>query len=536
MDDQEKNISPEQPNEPSRNPKEDIPLWLQGLEEETKANRLRAAEEEAHDSFPSEHSLSSSEPLEATSEELDVEEEGFPTEEEPSDQIDAATAEEIEDEILLPKEEPRISIPSESENDFYDSDDFPFEEIEEETEEIQLTPVVEPLNDNTSPDWFNEISDIAVEPTDSVEELTEPQDIPDNVEPSEPSPEAPTNSEDNLFIDISEADIENDLGNSLANENDLLPDNEQQIFVDEEPEFGGIETLTEDEQPAVMDENVHSDDENLTFVEETSSKGEESGFGDDEMLPDDEELPKWLQRLIADSYPDHDSNQMMILDKDRFDEITKPVQVTPPQTITAETNEFEEIEDFGLIEEFEELSLQEDVPGDNLSFENETETPEIDSSSAAQQEETKEKDDAGYSITVEDTQPTNIEESTETKDLSETKESIEWSKEDNLYFNPENGYLIEIPEALQFARQVLKHGDTAQALDIIKTYISQASYLDEIKVWLLEAADSSMDYLSEIWESIGDIATFQSDYQEALTAYSKAINYLLVYKDDNGTC
>jgi len=125
---------------------------------------------------------------------------------------------------------------------------------------------------------------------------------------------------------------------------------------------------------------------------------------------------------------------------------------------------------------------------------------------------------------LEDTQPVGI------------RAPIEWSKEDNLYYNPEIGYLIDIPEQLLYARQVFKQGNIAHALNIVKEYIQNASYLDEIKTWLMEAADTSLDCLCEIWEYIGDIAAYQDHHQEALSAYTKAINYLLLNKDENGTC
>jgi hypothetical protein len=134
-------------------------------------------------------------------------------------------------------------------------------------------------------------------------------------------------------------------------------------------------------------------------------------------------------------------------------------------------------------------------------------------------------------ISDEDTQPIHPFE----EPLEETpvvvEEPIEWSEEDNLYFNPQNGYLIEIPEPLQFARQVLKHGDILQALEIIKTYISDDNFLDELKLWLLDAAESRLESQSDIWEAIGDIAARQDKHQEALAAYSKAINYLLSVKE-----
>ena len=96
--------------------------------------------------------------------------------------------------------------------------------------------------------------------------------------------------------------------------------------------------------------------------------------------------------------------------------------------------------------------------------------------------------------------------------------------------------LIDIPEALQFARQVLIHGDAPQALGILRTYISEATYLDEIKIWLLEATESGGECLSEIWESIGDICREPGQTPRRINCLFKAINYLLVNKDENGTC
>lgn len=84
----------------------------------------------------------------------------------------------------------------------------------------------------------------------------------------------------------------------------------------------------------------------------------------------------------------------------------------------------------------------------------------------------------------------------------------------------------EIPSSLIEARQILEQGEVKEALDIIKSYISQSQYLNQIKNWLLTANDKFDKNKSGLWEALGDISSHQGDYSSALTAYAKAINYL----------
>ena len=608
MKDEENNFSPEQPNENSRNPKEDIPLWLQGLEEETKANRLQAAKketsipdnDEARVSFRSEPISDSLENSEMLIEEPEVEMEDNTSLEDQEDVLspsESQTEEFIEipeenpeapaliedeqstedeshptpwivesieltdassDEVETEKEDrlgeitPQDSSPVDHASDSSETAEAPFEKLdiekeftlEDDTEEIAIPS---PISDNDNEDdleWVNEITEIDIDHIGSEEYHTKPQNIldPDHLPADEEQegsgPEIKPLPEEPLFVDISEVDVDEEI--------------EEQPSDDEEAGNGLLEILQEDEISEFNEEKILSDDDEQVFIEgDTSPAEDELPFREEEILPDNEELPKWLQRLIAESYPEDGSDQLFSFTEEELDEITKPVQITPPESLVEdfdnieepedfeEFEAIEEIEDFDLVDELEVIgSMDEALPDEDAPIETIEEIQVSDEEPLTFEDELEEEIESVEVFIFDDTQPVKLpeNESVELVESMEPEEPIEWSEEDNLYFNPENGYLIDIPEALQFARQVLVHGDAPQALDILRTYISEATYLDEIKIWLLGAAESGGECLSEIWESIGDIAVGQDKHQEALTAYSKAINYLLVNKDENGTC
>ena len=608
MKDEENNFSPKQPNENSRNPKEDIPLWLQGLEEETKANRLQAAKEEtsipdndeAQTSFPSEPISDSHETSEMLIEEPEVEMEdntSFEDQEDVLSPSESQTEEFIEipeespeapaliedeqsteddshptpwtvesteltdapsDEVETEKEDqsgeitPQNSSPVDQTSDSSETAEASFEEldiekefaVEDDTEKIAIPSPISENDHEDDLEWVNEITEIDIDHIGSEEDHTKPQNIldPDHLpadeEQEDSGPEIKPLPEEALFVDISEVDVEGEI--------------DEQPSDGEEAGTGLLEILQEDEISEFNEEKILSDDDGQVFIEGDSSTAEdELPFREEEILPDNEELPKWLQRLIAESYPEDDSDRLYSIEEEELDEITKPVQITPPESLVEEFDSIEELEDFEAFEAIEEIedfdlaeelevisSMDEALPDEDVPIESIEEIQASDGVPPTLEDELEEDIESVEEFIFDDTQPVKLpeNESIEIVESTEPEEPIEWSEEDNLYFNPENGYLIDIPEALQFARQVLIHGDAPQALGILRTYISEATYLDEIKIWLLEAAESGGECLSEIWESIGDIAVSQDKHQDALTAYSKAINYLLVNKDENGTC
>lgn len=618
MDDKEKNISPEQPNETTRNPKEDIPLWLQGLEEETQANRLKAAQDESlissgeeaeqgsttiespleeiavHET-PYEDSVSAEEIIisdeendepsldqfgqdEARLNEFSVIEELAPQPEEevsqtsPSLEPASETIEEVEKaEDLVPSGSLSDESPIPETSDTIDdspepasegiwskemesalvedivSDDIEAEELsglpkvaepisqetpseeeeDEDTEEISVQPLSEPLEEPDDLEWVSEVPEFEDEFSSFEEEPVSTQEGDKNkVFGVDEGLEAEsTPAEINSFIDISGATLDENESPQPEVANDLSALGED-IFLNKEAEFSTIEDQVsensefpaEDEQPDQMRDKIIPDDEGLVFInEEISSYDETQEFSKDELLPDDEDLPKWLQRLIADSYPDNHIDESEFPGDESWDEITKPVEIPLEDFSGDELHEDSEFVELDFINELEEAELAE------VEVVEEPKISELVTSQSTREDE----------ITIEDTAPVQVA----ADDNHFVKEDglIEWTDDDNLYFNPENGYVVEIPEPLQFARQVLIHGDVSQALEIIRKYIAEESFLDEIRMWLTETANSSKNHKSEIWESLGDIAASQNNHQEALSAYSKAINLLLVHKEENGT-
>lgn len=84
----------------------------------------------------------------------------------------------------------------------------------------------------------------------------------------------------------------------------------------------------------------------------------------------------------------------------------------------------------------------------------------------------------------------------------------------------------EIPPSLIEAKQILEQGEVKEALTVIKSYINQSQYLDEIKDWLLTANTKFEKNKAGLWEALGDISSLQGDYSSALSSYAKAIEFL----------
>ena len=590
MKDQENNISPKPPHETSRNPKEDIPLWLQGLEEETKANRIQAAkgelpgaEGEPQASTSSDTSRDSGDEIETFSENIEDEQGDFDLNEEiPQDSAvfeslpePSENLEPVSEELAVLEDAPKSD--DELQKDFLTSDTAedtvePLETLpdtlnteeeegqsqEEETGKVDDTEKIsimtsDFLNDeNENLEWVNEITELDIEPSTVSEDHTQPKNIlevdqqhlENELENSVPEPAS--RSEEEPFMDISELIADDSLEDFASNQEE------------EEPASGLLEIIQKSEDSPFIEDKILSDNEESSYLEGgTSPIDENLAFDEEEVLPDDEELPKWLQRLITESYPEENFYQPTPLAEEALNEITKPVVLTSPQSLADDLEAIEGLEsfeDFEELEDFEEVQKpdisspienlddtgsapeQEAVQGE-AALPNEETAIDIDPVNVEAAEELSPADETPLSeedfgaFSDEDTQPVMIIEEIPEEMPLVIEEPIEWTEEDNLYFNPVNGYLIEIPEPLQFAKQVLKQGDINQGLDIIKTYISDDSYLDEIREWLLEAAESRMESQSELWEAIGDIAANQDKHLEALAAYSKAINYLLSTKE-----
>ena len=83
-----------------------------------------------------------------------------------------------------------------------------------------------------------------------------------------------------------------------------------------------------------------------------------------------------------------------------------------------------------------------------------------------------------------------------------------------------------VPASLFQAKQILEQGEINPALKVIKTYISQSEYLDEIREWLLSADEKIEKNRASLWEALGDISSHQGNFTAALSSYAKAIELL----------
>jgi uncharacterized protein (DUF2267 family) len=91
----------------------------------------------------------------------------------------------------------------------------------------------------------------------------------------------------------------------------------------------------------------------------------------------------------------------------------------------------------------------------------------------------------------------------------------------------------DVPKTLSIAKIHLDHGEYNSAMEIINTYIDQSDYLEEIYDWLTEIVNNGGKNNIAIWESIGDIALKQGKSEDAFNAYAKAIKSLLTDHEDS---
>jgi hypothetical protein len=200
---------------------------------------------------------------------------------------------------------------------------------------------------------------------------------------------------------------------------------------------------------------------------------------EEEALSEDEELPEWLNEMIAEE-PDVHSEEIM------------------PGSI--EENEEENIEQ-NTAEETLEKEKKTDEPTE--PFDITQETP-VGQEEAAVELPTK---------AAEDEEPTPEPDI----DLSPVPMAPEEKK----------GLKSETPKMLRFAALLLEQGDYNQATDILQTFINKPEFRREIKKWITNAINNGAENNSAVWEILGDIALSEGDSVEALNAYTKAIDILL---------
>jgi len=86
---------------------------------------------------------------------------------------------------------------------------------------------------------------------------------------------------------------------------------------------------------------------------------------------------------------------------------------------------------------------------------------------------------------------------------------------------------IEMPEDLQKAKVLFEEGDYSEAINTLNACQEKSAFHDDILSWLMTAAQGDASENCDVWEFIGDIELSEANPEEAMSAYTKAIYILL---------
>lgn len=501
------NLEPQSTDqEPDNNPRDDqkridsIPLWLQGISENAAASQEpEEGEWQKEQAFvadqetgPTPIDLSDSAPWEKLTGKSETDEADLAPEEEiplPDWIEEAEETVEVEDEItgVVPLENPEEEIEA-------------LEEIDETTEEVLLEQPEEP---ETAEPIESELSK-----TIPFEAASTPAHMDQGFE--------------EIQLDEAESEIED------ANQDEILPESEEipewlreMIAADEKQQAAEESKMAshsdEPTQPVVVSPEQEKQDLAPADEEEQSAEADEvpaeapqidkpkrAAFLPNASLSRLTEEP--AQEEISSVEEEEPEEQVkdeleLHLERDYSAEFDgsgfKPIQFDPP-VIEDQPEEDTHIEEVVETEKTEELEEQEIPPQEPVEENTEfvledwgTPKPPIELETATPE------------------QPLESFEAPSQPDDSSPEATSD-----------------DIPSSLNLARQILEQGEVKEALEIIKPFISQSQYLDEIRDWLLTANGKFEENKSGLWEALGDISSHQGDYPSALNAYAKAIDYL----------
>ena len=383
---------------------------------------------------------------------------------------------------------------------------------------------------NTHPDWLSELADI--DPT-KPPVLDQREEAPASSE-SEEVKESRVVGEEPEEIELAQVPSQ-DIPKVVDEAFKGLPPAGEEIELREPEE---IKEPHKDQSAVDQEHGIEQSAEVEITEAEEEMRLEES-------QPQDEDLPPWLQEMIAESQePDQTLSKQEEIQKAAMlaDEPTEPIEVKdepPPQEEPeaykeiVEEIEFEQqevdvevnegSEEIQVIEEFE-VSEQEITPepppsewvpeqavGSGIDFENEPLPHETPATSIEG-----------------DTHPAEITESGSEEDAPALEEQPEGLSESDLNQLEQEGEISEsLPEDLLRAKEMLLSGEIDQALSLIRASSEQSAYRGEIKTWLVDASQALEKPHVDFWELVGDLALEEKQPELALNAYSNAIQSLI---------
>lgn len=464
----------DQPEE--HHPQDDVPLWLQGLQEP----------ESEEDEKPESKSKSRTEGSDSWIKEIDQ------TSDENDDLAQLSDIHPIEDDDL--PEWLKELTESELENSQIQA-----QVIEEFEEPQDITPEATSGADEITP---NETAEL--ETHGQIEDRL----IEDNLE------EGPT---DQGFIEISDFEIDKpgeidypvQIQEEYINKDKELPQWLKEMIAEPEPaveEKVGEEFADEERvAPIVEQEEVANVTEEKEFFYDEEPV--DSAFGDELEEPLVESVGMIASAEAGDIMGEIPEELI-----EEFDTLEEPLESTmePVELHTDQEDMFE---------------VSEAIIAADADLESEEFTPQID------EEILNISEDDTVPVPVKVVEAIELETGEEEEFGEELVEELVEEEEVFVDEEVEEKKPLIIPTILMIAKVHLKNHNYKSAMDTLNVYIEEGAFTDEIKSWLTEAISKENVKHPAVWEGLGDIALSEKKPDEALTYYSRSLKFLMKEKE-----
>ncbi len=487
------NQPPENDSKKTNDPKESIPLWLQGLSE-----RQEKKDESASDEW-----LKEEEFLDEEVEPVEDWDEGLTDEEFTEEVHDAETGVE-EDEYV---------------EEDTDRDDLP-DWLNELAEVSPETPDISGQRSEEGTDWIQEVDEFEDEDTEEVAIPSEQVDV--NMEGMA---EEPSFAQEEEYSDFAGDEAEE------AEEEDFFADEEvpewlremiaiEERHIDIESQKLAQAKADEATRPVVIEDQPASPTEEVIDVEEeVESVGKE---------------PVLDQEMVSEDQKETEShNEIPEIEPETGSLIPDEVEIYE----TPDKGGFQLIED--MIQE--DIEIQEDVDQKSFSENSQPEEPtesevqyeyaeDIEASLLGEtQQDIEETEEVEQK--VEDETPMVLEEeSTLPVTLQEPTEPEDYQEDLTEFVETPGG---SMPKFLVDAESKLEMGNVDDAIEIIRGYSKNPDLLEQTKKWLHTSIETMDCDKSKLWEALGDIAIQEGDFAEAFLSYTKAIKNLENIEEKN---
>ncbi len=488
------NQPPENDSKKTNDPKESIPLWLQGLSE-----RQEKKDESASDEWLKEEEF--------------LEEEVEPVEDRDEDLTDEELIEEVHDAETGLEEDEYIEEET-------DRDDLP-DWLNELADVSPETPNISGQRSEEGTDWIEEVDEFEDEDTEEV--IIPPQQVDgNNIEDMAEAPSVPQEEE---FLDFAGDEAEE------VEEEDFFTDEEvpewlremiavEERHIDIESQKLAQAKADEATRPVVIEDQPTSPTIEADDIEEEVESLDNESVLDQEMVSEDQKETE-------------SHNETPEIEPESGSLIPDEVEIYE----TPDKGGFQLIED--MIQE--DIEIQEDVDQKSFSEDSQPEEPtesevqyeyaeDIEASLLGEPQqdveeieevEQKFEDETPMVLEEESTLPVTLQEPTELEDF----------QEDLTEFVETTGG--SMPKFLVDAESKLEMGNVDDAIEIIRGYSKNPDLLEQTKKWLHTSIETMDCDKSKLWEALGDIAIQEGDFAEAFISYTKAIKNLENIEEKN---